>query len=328
MPPQKKLLCCDWGTSAFRLLLVDVSTSRVQAMDETDQGIARTFKLWQQSVATTASRKDFYLGYIEARIAILEKLINSSLKGVPLILSGMASSSVGIEELPYKALPFAVNGSDAVVKSYKVPTAMRGIFLVSGVKSKDDEVMRGEETLLIGSASEDSQQKETWFIFPGTHSKHVFVSNGHATELRTFMTGEFFELLTRHSILALSVSQSGDFGQEKTKENFVSGVLKGLRSNLLHSCFSVRTNKLFHHCNDHENYYFLSGLLIGTELSVLPREPANLVLVCGISLGPLYETALEVLKADGRKLTYSYRSAEEALIQGQLKIHSLLDKRP
>lgn len=322
MPAREQILCGDWGTSTFRLMWVDRSSAEILASDETGQGIARMFELWQQSPAT--DRIAFYLHYIQERIAVLEGRIKVSLKGVPLILSGMASSSIGLEELPYKALPFSTAGSDLLIRIYdNLPAAAREIFLVSGVKSEDHEVMRGEETLLIGSVAGGER---SWFIFPGTHSKHIRVSDGRAVELRTFMTGEFFGLLTRHSILAHTVLDDGRFGEGNTAEYFKQGVLEGRRSNLLQSCFRVRTNRLFGVCTDRENYYFLSGLLIGSELSALPRETTAVTLVCGARLRPLYEAALEALKEEGYRFASRYRPAEEALIRGQLRLYALLKK--
>lgn len=327
MPKIKKLLCCDWGTSAFRLTLIDRSTARILAVNKDDQGIARTFELWKNQFDPAKDRKTFYLDYIQNRIALLEQQINDSLKEVPLVISGMASSSIGIEELPYKELPFAVNGSDLITKKY-VNNLYPGhlVLLISGVKNKTEDVMRGEETLLAGSIPDELNEKEMLFIFPGTHSKHVSIRNKQAVALQTFMTGEFFDLLTHHSILIHSVSKSDKFEEPEMKKSFEHGVLKGVASNLLHSCFKVRTNNLFHLNHPEENFFFLSGLLIGSELRELVHKEINITLVCGASLGRLYETALQVLKDTGSSLTWNSVSEEEALIRGQLRIYHALNK--
>lgn len=327
MSEQVKLFCCDWGTSAFRLTLVDSLTGRVLASDQTNQGIASTYEQWQRGEHSVKKRNAFYLNYMQSRINVLEQQMNLSLNEVPLIVSGMASSSMGMDELPYKTLPFLIDGSDLIVKNFgDMRSATRKVFLISGVKSEDHDVMRGEETLLVGSADEAPDAENSWFIFPGTHAKHIHVEGGIAKEMRTFMTGEFFELLVKHSILAFSVSKNGGLNEGRNKDFFEQGVLKGIHSNLLNSSFSVRTNRLFNSCNEKENYYFLSGLLIGSELSALPREDANIILVCGAALGPLYEAALKIAQTDGRKLSCRFLSAEEALIRGQLKIHAFINQ--
>lgn len=327
MAKMGKLLCCDWGTSAFRLTLIDRSTARILAVDKDDQGIARTFELWKNQTNPATDRKAFYLDYIQSRIALLEQQVNASLKEVPMVISGMASSSIGIEELPYKELPFAVNGSDLIINKYVNGLySEHEVLLISGVKSKTDDVMRGEETLLTGSIPDEMNGEEMLCIFPGTHSKHIRIRNQQALTLQTFMTGEFFDLLIHHSILAHSVSANDRFLEPKMKKNFERGVLKGVTSNLLHSCFSVRTNNLFHLNNPEESFYFLSGLLIGNELTELVNKEINITLVCGASLHRLYETALEVLNATGSSLSYKSVPEDEALIRGQLNIYNALNK--
>lgn len=320
-----KLLCCDWGTSTFRLDLVDYETGRVLADDKSDQGIARTFELWQGKSNRIKERESFYFDFIQSRIALLEHQLNESLHETPLVISGMASSSIGIEELPYKNLPFAINGSDLIVKKFKWGIhSHREVLLISGVRCNSDDVMRGEETLLIGSTSEGVNEKRKLFIFPGTHSKHIRVQHEKVISFQTFMTGEFFDLLTHHGILAHSVFI--DNHSEKTKEAFKEGVLKGIHGNLLHSCFSVRTNDIFKRCTKGENYYFLSGLFIGNELKGLHRGGIDITLVCGEVLRPLYESALKVLQTNSNHFSFENIPADGALIRGQIKIYNALNK--
>lgn len=327
MAKMEKLLCCDWGTSAFRLTLIDRSTARILAVDKADQGIARTFELWQKQTEPATDRKTFYLDYIQSRIVLLEQQLKISLKEVPIVISGMASSSIGIAELPYKELPFAITGADLLVnKHVNELYPDHEVFLISGVRSKMDDVMRGEETLLAGSLPDQKGDIERLCIFPGTHSKHVRIKNRQAVSLQTFMTGEFFDLLTHHSMLTHSVSENDNFQDPGMKMNFENGILKGIASNLLHSCFNVRTNSLFHLCNPPENYYYLSGLLIGHELKELVNKEINITLVCGAFLRGLYETAFNVLNHTGSCLSYKFVPEEEALVRGQLNIYNALNK--
>ena len=326
MTEPRKIWCCDWGSSTFRLLLVDLSSARVIARDQTGQGIAQTFARWKEPENTAIEREAFYLAYIQDRMRSMEEQLGMSLPPIPLMLSGMASSSVGMRELPYVPLPFAISGKDLKVQHLRPsPPIGRDIFLVSGVKSNQtDEVMRGEETLVVGSAPTDPSGPDGWLILPGTHSKHIRVSEGRATELKTFMTGEFFHLLLNHSMLRFSVAQNNDFSQPQMQSFFKRGVLKGLQGNLLHNSFSVRTNDLFDHCSPEENYHFLSGLLIGSELHTFCKDPATLTLVCGPTLHPMYITAFQLINAAGGRLSFRYLSAEEALIRGQINLYTRL----
>ena len=55
-------LSCDWGTSSFRLKLVDAATGEIIAGENTGQGIADTFARWKTTPnAAENTRASFYL---------------------------------------------------------------------------------------------------------------------------------------------------------------------------------------------------------------------------------------------------------------------------
>ncbi len=79
------------------------------------------------------------------------------------------------------------------MKNFRIP-----YILVSGFQT-DTDIMRGEETKLLGFDIPDDEERI--FIFPGTHSKHVFVKNKTGIDFKTYMTGELFNLMSEKSIL-------------------------------------------------------------------------------------------------------------------------------
>src|SRR5690606_3952516 len=121
---------------------------------------------------------------------------------------------------------------------------------ISGVKSQDD-VMRGEETQLVGAYSLAKKieglhsNSAPVFVFPGTHSKHIFIRQKEIVDFKTFMTGEFYDLLAHKSILSLGVAKDQELQNPKNTESFKRGVADGISTNLLHASFRVRTNHLF-----------------------------------------------------------------------------------
>ena len=319
-----RFLSCDWGTSSFRLRLVEIASLKVLAEVKSEQGISTTHRLWQKSRKENAAadRFTFYSNVILKYIYKIEKDLSVDLEGVPLIISGMASSSIGMSNLPYSQLPFHTTGKGIESQYFEQDeTLQRPVLLISGVQSEDD-VMRGEETQLIGILQDVAEQSsKQLFIFPGTHSKHIEVENRQVTEFRTYMTGEYFELLSKKSILSSSIEL-----QEFADENnifFKQGVAKALESNLLHASFSVRTNELFGKMNKSDNFYFLSGLIIGTELKGLLNGNAEKIYLCSSSaLKPLYESALEELGV--RTQIFSGSMVDLAVIKGQLQIYNQL----
>src|SRR5678815_25631 len=107
---------------------------------------------------------------------------------IPIVISGMASSSIGIRELDYSSIPFPVSGTSANTEWIQTSTLKNPVLLVSGVRT-DDDVMRGEETQLTGLLHLIQIEKASkhLFILPGTHSKHIVVDQGNVIDLKTYM---------------------------------------------------------------------------------------------------------------------------------------------
>src|SRR5450755_18208 len=112
----KGFISCDCGSTALRTRIVDAEKQSVLVETVSDQGISATFTLWKQSGSSEESRLLFYLNILKNQIDILEHLSGFSLKEEDLVISGMASSNIGMMELPYKEVPFHVDGSDLHVK--------------------------------------------------------------------------------------------------------------------------------------------------------------------------------------------------------------------
>jgi 2-dehydro-3-deoxygalactonokinase len=307
-------ISCDWGTSSFRLRLINAETKTVLAGIKSVQGIAKTFALWKKQPAI--DRLTFYTGVIMKQLQLLEKQSDYSLEGLAIVISGMASSSIGMIELPYKPVPFYVDGVS--FETRYIPAMEKGnpMIIVSGVRSAND-VMRGEETILAGCDIEECTEEQL-FIFPGTHSKHVTVQNGMLKNITTYMTGELFHLLSMKSVLASSVETN--YREEKNNEFYKQGVLEALNDNLLNNVFHTRTNQLFGLFSKSDNYHYLSGLLIGEELRHVPDATfASVTVVSEGLLLALYTEALSIL---GFKNKAKQKNADEALIKGQHLIFS------
>ena len=88
----------------------------------------------------------------------------------------------------------------------------------------------------------------------------------------------------------------GKFGENELVA-FQEGVtLSNEDGSILHSLFFIRTNTLFEKKSPTENYYFLSGLLIGDELKrLLPCNNLSLQLAASGTLFELYSIAFGVL---------------------------------
>jgi 2-dehydro-3-deoxygalactonokinase len=315
-------LSCDWGTTSFRLRLVQRDGLVVLAEEVNAQGIAETYRKWKAANEPEKSRLSFYQSYVHGQMKKLEEKAGCRLQELPLLISGMASSSIGMMELPYTKIPFQADGSDLNISIIEPSENHPGRqVLISGAKTGDD-VLRGEETLLAGCAVERLAD-ESVYIFPGTHSKHIRVRAGAAQQLKTYMTGEFFDLLATKSILSNSVEKNVGESVAHQYAWFERGILEAASSNLLNSVFHVRTAQLFQKNTPRENYHYLSGLLVGAELKDLiqPNLLAT-VLVAGEKMERPYRHGLTLL---GLNKNLEFKNADAALIRGQLRIYESVE---
>jgi 2-dehydro-3-deoxygalactonokinase len=182
--------------------------------------------------------------------------------------------------------------------------------------------MRGEETQLIGLLSllkaSGSIPEEGVFIFPGTHSKHVYIQNGQLIKFQTFMTGELFEVMSQHSILKDSVQVNGlnHFSHEDANA-FKLGLQQAKVLNILNGLFTVRTNQLFEKLDKKRNSYYLSGLLIGAEIGYILNGNLPLLLCSGGNLYEYYRLAIEEYGLSESTTIVSNELVDKAALEGQ-----------
>ena len=301
-----RFLSCDWGTSTFRIRLVDAAKMEASAEVKTNDGIAATHQQWMATGGPEIERIDFYRKKLGEAISLLPEEIEEKM---PVILSGMASSNIGLADLPYQDFPFSWDLTKFPVKKINEDERFsHPLYLVSGFKTGFD-VMRGEESLLLGCDISDNDEKI--FIFPGTHSKHVFLKNKSGIDFKTYMTGEFFNLLAEKSILSHAVKKGTD------EKSFSDGIRAGLVGDLLHQAFMIRTRQLLMHTNPVSGYQFLSGLLIGAELNQLKGTHGAVYVVCDETLKQPYLTGLELMDVNREVF---YLNADEMLLRAHCKI--------
>lgn len=274
-------ISCDWGTSRFRLVLLR------------DGCPVRSVKT-PQGVGLLQNKRDFPQVLAEG----LRRLRAPA--GLPVVISGMASSSIGWRELPYARLPFSLTGSDAIWAEVQP-----NVFLISGVASGDD-MMRGEETQLLGLPVSG----EALVILPGTHSKHARVRGGQMVGFQTFMTGELFAVTAGHTVLARSVAARAPFD----RRSFAAGVDTAQELPLAAALFQVRGRSVLQGLSPAANRSFLSGVCIGAELAGLP-DGIPIWVCASAELASAYATALRVV---GRKVKIvPPRQVEQLAQRGQ-----------
>jgi 2-dehydro-3-deoxygalactonokinase len=319
-------LSCDWGTSQFRLRLASRPGCEVLGEFRSSEGVGRL-----AAASTSTDRAENFRRALTTGMIAFEKQLSNMASDCPVVISGMASSSIGWTELPYATLPFALDGSDMVwqeVDTLQAKGNLHRVILLSGVRT-EWEMMRGEETQLLGLAGLTAggvMADEAVVILPGTHSKHVHVKGARIIDFATYMTGELFEVLSRHSLLQHSVSTPEWNSPQASRlegpaqVGFQEGIEAIRSAPLLQQLFRVRTRQVLHGRDPAENRGFLSGLLIGTEITGLTRSyPGStpLVLCGGAMLNDLYEIACQALGLRDRLQIVPGPDGERLSVLGQ-----------
>lgn len=293
---EAQYICCDWGTTSLRISWHEDGNPIPLASNSLQQGILATQKRFLNETDTSADARFRFFSSVLLQEVENFALQNGIAEDVPLLISGMSSANIGMQALPYAHLPFPVDGSAAVVKRWTV--AKRPCMMASGLRA-DDDIMRGEETQVVGLFAylKDSGQipEQALVILPGTHSKHVEVKGNAVVGFKTYMTGEVFCLMFNNSILAQSVRQN-DMTAEGCTDYFRKGVLTAQEGNILNRMFDVRIQGMFNRNNPEQNFAYLSGLLIGSELRGMDASDACPIWICGSDdMNTAYAMALDVL---------------------------------
>lgn len=311
------LICCDWGTSRLRLRLLSRATGEVVAERASEQGVQPTYRHWK---AKGGDRSAFFLDVLATQARPLVERAGVSPGNVAVVASGMASSSLGLRELPYGELPLdlAAPALPAFTTTCRIADRDVSLLLVSGVASTSD-VMRGEEVELAGLHAAGALPSDTVVILPGTHSKHAHIQNGRLQRFQTYMTGELLDVLVHHSVLSNAVSRTNNTAGYAG--DFEAGVEAGAGGRLARGLFEARAATLLGRRTPEQSYWYLSGLLIGAELGDLERlEPPDVTLAATGVQEELYPIALRTLSLPARARILAPDQVSGAAVRGQHSI--------
>ena len=242
------LIGLDWGTTSLRAHLIGNDGVVLDSLSSAE-GIM------------SSEGKDFKNTFER----VLKPWLNEN-PALPVVASGMITSRNGWVETPYLPLPAGSSEFASALTRFNVDDTQK-IYFVPGAsyenKFGSPDIMRGEETQIIGCISQKESKSEI-FLLPGTHSKWAKSTSGEIINFMSFMTGEVYALLKQHSILGTLMTPR----DEPLSDGFINGVESRFRSDtsLLHQIFSARTLALFEQLPSNEISDFLSGLLIGEEV--------------------------------------------------------------
>lgn len=283
-------------TSAVRAVLADWGTSKL--------------RMWAWSGGTEISapvtdpRGMKFLApadYPQVLAEGLEKL--SVPPGVPVLICGMAGAAGGWQEAGYLEAPLGL--AELGAGACRVDLPERDVRILPGVstRSPTPDVMRGEETQILGLRG---GAQTPLVCLPGTHSKWVALDEDRLTGFTTYMTGELFEVVSQHSILAKTLDEAWDASDFRTAVD--EALADPVR--VWQAFFGLRASVVLGAGQAASSRARLSGLLIGAECAAARAQhgPGKITLIAGGAMAQAYDTALraagfDVHLRDGEEVT-------------------------
>jgi 2-dehydro-3-deoxygalactonokinase len=272
-----RFIVADWGTTRFRGYLVENETILDQVSSE--EGVSALHK---------GQHRDVFMRQCG-------RWLESEPKA-PVLLVGMVGSREGWVEAPYASCPAGpAEIAQALVavdlkngrKAYIVP----GLFCEPAPGASD--VMRGEETLVLGTGIENGL-----VCSPGTHPKWIEMHAGRIERFATYMTGEMYALLREHSMIGRPATEPEDprgfdLGLDAAQRN--SGENGTPRVGLLNLLFGARAAVVSGHMASSLLAPYLSGLLTGDEINGALSQfgrPSSVTILADHPRADLYVHAL------------------------------------
>lgn len=310
------LIAVDWGLNSFRAYLVGPDGPILRKVSSED-GI--------QAVAPGK--------FAQALSAICGAWLNHY-PDASIALVGMVGSRNGWVETSYVNCPAGPAEMRADVVSVSLNGGRRA-FIVPGLTFENEnivaDIMRGEDVLALGAGMMDGI-----VCVPGNNTKWIEIRGGRIVRFMTYMTGEIYNIMRRHS----SIARLADDNEEPSGfklglssawrgENISNGVMPaemamrslGLSSgqtsggtSLLHKLFELRTNIMRGRMSARQVWPYLSGLLLGEELLDACNSfgsPQRVTIIADGSIANLYATALEA-----RGVSTAIMGTERCLVDG------------
>jgi 2-dehydro-3-deoxygalactonokinase len=289
----------NWGSTNFRAFLIDGDG---QLLDRVEQprGIAGLDRAQMQLMVEELASRWPQAGQVYA--------------------CGMIGSNIGWDDAGYLECPATPAGLARQLHRAQIGSVE--VAIVPGLACRRDadgapDIMRGEETELLGLMAAGLVPADGLVVLPGTHSKWVRLQDGAVVEFLTAMSGEIFDRLTAAGLLASVVEGPAEQGHV-----FDDGVRAGHAGLGLGSLlFGARARVIRGDLPRRDGASWLRGLLIGAELadaqSLWPQVfSAPLAVVGAAPVCELYARALSVLGGQGRP-----SPSHDAVVRGFSTLH-------
>jgi 2-dehydro-3-deoxygalactonokinase len=307
--PSPAFIAGDWGTTHLRLFLCDETG---KALDT------------RSGDGVSGLRNDVGAAFFRA-VGDWDRAHGK----LPAVLCGMVGSTIGWREVPYLNCPAR---PEAIAKSALCFAAEgRPIAIAPGLTCRNrllaPDMMRGEETQILGAMRCEPKlaSGRQFLCMPGTHTKWVSLKDGTVEHFLTALTGELFDILHNHSVLVNAAGVPEVVGGTEFSRALEQTKLYP-DAELIHLLFEVRSRQLRGELKRKDAAAYLSGLIIGQDVSGAKRffrndlaEAGHVVVIGSPKLTELYARALKT-----RDLPVTRIDGEAASLAGLKVLHDAL----
>ena len=246
------------------------------------------------------------------------------------VLSGMVGSTIGWATVPYVPCP----ARPEQIAHGCVSLAGGAVQIVPGLSCRNrfdsPDVMRGEETQILGALHADAalQEGRHLLCLPGTHTKWVVLDGGSVVEFVSAPTGELFALLGAYSVLV----PRGSAAVGASDGAFIEGLERFERfpgGQILHRLFECRARRIAGELPEEAAAAYLSGLLVASDVRGALETLGGPVTRSGVHVvGAPQLTALYARALAGRGVAATCIAGADAALAGLAQIHRYLLTAP
>ncbi len=319
----------DGGTTNTRFILMDGETILTRCRKRSGAGAAESSG--NQSLFTT----------VKETLSELERDYDCQITDV--FSSGMITSGQGLYELEHINAPASLEQLVRGVKKVRLPEISETIdfYFVPGVRFLNQpelgkDMMRGEETELMGALKEGDEEQNIAFLHFGSHNKLMLLEKGAITKSVTTVGGELLWAVIQDTILKSGVGnllQDGkDFAldEEFVRRGFQSSEEQGLTRAL----FLGRICQVLEHAEPAQVLSWLYGVILAADAqayhSMLDDSVDRIMLYGRREFVESFQICRkEILGAYAQKVELgeiSYEESETLSLRGLMKIRKAYRK--
>ena len=225
------------------ILLMDMGTSNTRLFLYDGERVVDSGKGAFGAGSTLAESREYLTSHVKGLLCdILDRngLAEADVSAV--VASGMASSELGICEVPHLNAPANLSDLAKNVRKVTLPEITSiPFFVVPGVRVNEAsgalrDMMRGEEVETFGICDLFGIRENAVLVLPGSHNKIIALDASHGiVDFTTSMSGEMMSALGNHTILRGSVSYDFTLDETALREGAAFAEANGFGAALFHT---------------------------------------------------------------------------------------------